>query len=90
MRVPMSEVRFGSRRQRYVRSGISTWQAFEHGASWSRRVPSKCPSDERVRVSVSHLVFGLEQADDCHVSSKPTFEDDLLPVSNRATVLLLD
>ena len=56
----------------------------------SRYVSCESPADERVRVPVAHSVLGLEVADDLHVLLEAAFPDDLLPVGDRAPILLLD
>src|SRR5215467_6291483 len=48
------------------------------------------PADEGVGVPVPHAVLGLEVPHDGHVLVKAAARDDLLPLGDRAPVLLLD
>ena len=54
------------------------------------RVPGEGPPHKGVGVTVPHLILRLEIADDCHVLVETTIDDDLLPLGNRATVLLVN
>ena len=56
----------------------------------SGEVPGERPAHERVRVTVTHPVPGLQVADDLHVLLQTAFSYDPLPVRDRAPVLLLD
>src|SRR5262245_48608915 len=48
------------------------------------------PADERVGVPVPHAMLGLQVPHDGHVLLEATTRDDLLPLRDRAPVLLLD
>src|SRR5207249_3704044 len=48
------------------------------------------PADERIGVPVSHAMLGLQVSHDGHVLVEATTRDDLLPLRDRAPVLLLD
>ena len=53
-------------------------------------VACECPADERVRVPVPHPILRLQILHDGHVLLEVTACDDLLPLADRAPVLLLD
>src|SRR5262249_42805785 len=53
-------------------------------------VACQCPADERVGVAVPHTVLGFEVPHDVHVLLQATARDDLLPLADRAPVLLFD
>src|SRR5690242_10640087 len=48
------------------------------------------PADEGVGVPVTHAVLGLQVPHDGHVLVQAAARDDLLPLGDRAPVLLLD
>ena len=58
----------------------------------SRRsdIPLERPKDQRVGMPVSHCVFSLQVPDDLHVLLETGLGYDLLPCSNRPSVLLLN
>ena len=61
-----------------------------HAASRTGDVACERPADERVGVPVSHAVLGLQVSHDGHVLAEAAVRDDLLPLRDRAPVLLLD
>ena len=48
------------------------------------------PTDERIGVPAPHAMLGLQVPNDAHVLPEATSSDDLLPLRDRAPVLLLD
>src|SRR5215813_6834905 len=59
-------------------------------ASRTGDVACERPADERVGVPVPHAMLRLQVPYDLHVLLEATARDDLLPLRDRSTVLLLD
>src|ERR1035438_2920436 len=59
-------------------------------ASGTRDVSCQRPADECISVPVPHAVLGLQVTHDCHMLLQSAVRDDLLPLRDRAPVLLLD
>src|SRR5262245_34882679 len=61
-----------------------------HAASRTGDVACERPADERVGVSVPHAMLGLQVSHEGHMLLETAAHDDLLPLRDRAPVLLLD